>query len=347
MFKHLFINIPFTNHDCSLQDKFQISHYCEDEMQLFLKSIENNLNQNKENFKNLQTIYIATVETMSLTLKNWEQLFEIIRSYIKTDLESSIELHGSGIDKKFLILLKKFNWTRLVFRVFTFQKEILSILKHNDNNLLSLINLSVDNEFDNIAVDLQFNLLSQLENDLIDDLKIIFNNNIKHVSYYQAIEPDYKFDQYQQIISDHFSNSNFLHYEINSYSHNNHYSKFQIGICNNDSFLGIGPDSSSFIKKKFQLLKTTCTAYNWEFNITNLSVDEYYYQIFMMGLNLKLGINLRIKDNYYAYKHFIFQINYLINLKMLIVTNKYLKCTKLGWINLEKILQYLLKKKFM
>lgn len=344
MFKHLFINIPFTNHQCSLQDEFQIIHYGERQIILFLKSIARDLNQNKNNFKDLQTIYIATVETMSLSLKNWEQLFQIIRSYISINLECSIELHGARIDNNFLMLLKKFNFNRLVFRVFTFQKKILLALKHDDNELLSLINLCNKNNFDNIAVDLQFNLLNQLENDLSKDLKIIFNNNIKHVSYYQAIKPEHKSECHQKIINKNFSNSNFLKYEINSYSHKNYYSKFQIGICNNDSFLGIGPASSSFIKKDFQLLKTGYDVYHWNFNITNLSKYEYYYQIFMMGLNLKLGINLQVKDNYRAYEYYFFQINYLINLKMIIIENKYLKCTELGWDNLEKILKYLLIK---
>lgn len=332
MYYHLFINL-FVNFEknCYLKN----SRNAKINLSVIIKKVKIELRK-YQLLLHLKTIYISINNATDLTTNEWKSLLQFLLPLTKNLIEYNIEIHTND-NQKLYQLWQHYGVNRLVWRIMTFSKKLLLLNKCCYGfNYKEAIWQAKNEGFINQAIDLHYNFRNFSEVYFINDLNILKQLRMGHVSYYDA-GANNNLNYWQLLVK--LEEYGYFPYEKNNFinktgiqsKHQNSYWK----LCN---YLGLGIEASSFYKHQSQINYQKRNFFHKKLLTQNLTPAQYYAQVFVMGLSLKTGVDL-IK-NQLAYQHFKELIKQLITEKKLVIKDYFLICNPKEWVNLDEILEH-------
>ncbi len=344
----LYIHIPFCNKICTycdftryLKPKNSVSIFDNYLNDLF-KELDSYLN--KYEFS-LKSIYIGGGTPNILNNVQLEKLLKKLTIF--SPIEFTIELNPELVNKKQLTLLKKYNVNRLSVGVQTSNSKILKVLKreHTNIDVINTMKWARELNFNNISIDLIYNLPFQKLSDIENDFKLIEQIKPDHISWYSLIlkensiltKKGYQLNnftdyEYDILINKKLKTMAYDRYEISNYSKGNKKSLHNMGYWHSDNWLALGSGASSFIGNELRNNNKKINYLKHAYEATFLSKKDYYFQILMMGLRLIDGIEI-INKNKLAFNFYKEKINKLISDKKLIYKNNILKANDINHLN--------------
>lgn len=334
-FNHLYIAIPvFTATDVNINYPITFDNSV---LVNFLLTINTTLIQaiKRDNF-NIKTIYISN-NNYDLPLLFWQQLFIDLKPIMSNVQECSLEcnFYDSMVT---LQLLKQLGVNRLVWKVITFQDDLLlSTTSFNYQQKMMLIKKAIALGFSNFSLDLKYNLTTQTVNQITNDLQICCQLKAPHLSY------DSDNDEINIIFKNHINlflqQHAYQHYEYYSYVRNYHYQSLYIrAYCLLENYYGLGPNAVSYLGSNNKAILTT-NSNKWPYrplSITYLNQAQVFTKQLIQGLLLKQGIPITIINQHQIKNSII--VTKLIKNKQLIIKNKHLFCTNNSWILLNDLI---------
>lgn len=355
--KYLYVHIPFCDHICAYCD-FSKVFYKENWADQYLDALNYEI-QDKQIKGSFDTIYIGGGTPSSLSLEQLDKLFKLLKPYTKDVKEYSVEVNPESMDEEKLDMMVAYGVNRISIGVQTFHDDLLKIIgrNHTARQAIDLIHLIKDKDVTDINIDLIYGLPHQNLSDIDEDMKIINQLNVSHVSIYSLILEEHtalKIQNYQPLsdeedalwyehINHALSKIGFHHYEVSNYYkskpslHNLAYWKYQ-------DYQGIGLSAHSLLNHHRLENTNSLTKYlnhhYLKIDILLKKEDELFEKI-MMGLRLVEGICIEEINQ-------LFHIDFLIKyqepiqkyqkLNMIEVIDNHLRTTSLGMNYLNTIL---------
>lgn len=203
-----------------------------------------------------------------------EAIFEIIswvkKSFSITQQEITLEANPENITVALMKAYKDAGINRISIGIQTFDDALLKRLDrtHDSKTALKAIEETHRAQFDNISIDLMYDLPGQNIQIWQDSLNKVKSLPISHLSLYNlTIEPHTLFFKYRHALSKEMPDENesvnmylmaqnlltqfgFSQYEISAFAKNGQISKHNTGYWQGRPFLGFGPSAFSYFEGK-------------------------------------------------------------------------------------------------
>lgn len=344
--KSAYIHIPFCKSICSYCD-FCKMFYNEKLVDKYLDALNKEIELNYKKEK-LKTIYIGGGTPSSLNKNQLNNLFEITNKLnLDSDYEFTIEANINDINEDFLKLCSNNKVNRLSIGIETINKEFYKLLnRYNDINVIKdKIKLS-KKYFNNINVDLMYGFYGETIEELDNDLNLIKELDVNHISIYsliieentvlyinkqKQINDEIESNMYYHII-DYLTSIGYNHYEISNFSKEGFKSIHNLNYWNNNNYYGFGLGASGYIGN---------TRYTNTRSINKYLELDYIYQKEILdnktimeeelicGLRKIEGISKEVfKKKYNKGIREVFNIDKLINDELLVENNDYIYIPK-------------------
>lgn len=371
----LYIHIPFCDHKCIYCDFYSI--ITSDNINAFLKSLKKELKYFSGLYskERIFTSIFFGGGTPSLMQPDYlKDILNHLKNYFNIDdaAEVTMETNPGTVDKSKLKLFKEAGINRISIGIQSFDEEELRFLTriHDKHTAIQTVYNAAEVGYENISVDLIFNLPNQTKDKWLTNLKEAVKLPIKHLSAYSLIlEPgtilnkmvldgkvniqdeDYDADLYETTI-DFLTRNGFEQYEVSNFTkpgyeciHNNAYWKYR-------DYLGFGPSAHSFTDGKRWWNFTSLKKYisevelnqNALMNFETLNKTQIHDEYVMLALRSS-GIDVNeykkmfgeswIKKNYTYLKELSITGNILID-------GKNIKLTPKGYAVCDEILKNIL-----
>lgn len=306
--KALYVHIPFCHTICGYCD-FTRFGYHESKADEYLRVLKERLST----LEVTETLYIGGGTPTALSILQLKQLMSMLRPWLETSVEKTIEANPDHLTKEKMILLKQHGINRISLGVQSTHNDMLKKIgrTHTFETVVETVENLREVGFDNISMDFIYGLPNQTLEDVAQDLENLCKLNPQHLSLYAlTIEPNSAFgiqgmkpasseletEMYELIVKT-LLNKGYIHYEIANFckpgyesAHNMHYWQYH-------DFYGVGVGASG---------KENHTRYTWTKNIQeylsdkqsydeylNLSQEDEMFEMVMMGLRTSHGINLK------------------------------------------------------
>lgn len=341
---HLYIHIPFCTNICTYCDFTRIKTCRNNE--IIKKYVEKVINKVKEecNKGQFQTIYLGGGTPNILEDDLLESFLVELSQYLNFNkrYEFTIECNPEFVTKKQAEIFKKAKINRVSLGVQTTNNEILKSLgrKHTIQDAKRAIYYLHSIGIINISCDFIYAIENLQEEDIVDAIKFVIENDVKHVSYYELeVKPGSILAKSNFVVDEEISASN-LEF-INEILELNGYKRYEVSnwcvskeyesIHNKAYWLtndwkGIGFGASGFENKI--MYKWSGSILEWEKEGHRLSTAELYLQVLMMGLRLVDGIDVvNNKRNSEAYA------TYFDDIVHCYIRNNHLRVTNLNLLH--------------
>lgn len=371
----LYIHIPFCDHKCIYCDFYSI--ITSDNILNFKSALKKEI----EYFSNIYSdnrIYSSIFFGGGTpSLMEPEYLADILSSVRKKfkiagDAEITMETNPGTVDKNKLKKFKEAGINRISVGIQSFDEDELKFLTriHDKQTAIQTVYNAAEVGFENISVDLIFNLPNQTKEKWIENLKTAITLPIKHISTYSLIlergtilnklvldgkvtmqDDDYDADLYEATI-DFLLSKGFYQYEVSNFTkpgfeclHNNAYWKYR-------DYLGLGPSAHSFMNNKRWWNFSSLKKYIGEIelhgqaimnseNITANQMHDEYVMLALRSSGLDLNdYNKRFNDDWINKNNDYF--NLLKNENMITIDSNTIKLTSKGYAVCDEILKNIL-----
>lgn len=318
MTKHLYIHIPFCKKICTYCDfcriKINKNNPIIDE---YINKLVNAIKLESK-FNQYQTIYLGGGTPNFLSDEQLMLLLSTLKPYLKTsdNYEFCLECNPEFVTMSQAQILVDNAINRVSLGVQTTNNYILKLLErtHSIEDANDAINILHKVGIENISCDFIYAIGKLTEHDIIDSIKFIVNNNIKHVSYYALeiktgsilakqkyiVDEDIEADQLEYINKT-LELNGFKRYEVSNWSISKKYESLHnkaYWLTNDWKAIGFG--ASGFENKI--MYKWEGSILDWQKNSNALTTTELHYQVLMMGLRLVEGLDIIVnKRNAEAY----------------------------------------------
>ncbi len=266
----IYVHIPFCDHKCIYCDFYSIitSNNIDNFLQSLLKEIKF-YSKSYADGRVFTTIFFGG-GTPSLMKPEYIEriIFELKNNFnILSDAEITMETNPGTVDKEKLIQFFKSDINRLSIGIQSFHNDDLSFLTriHNKETAIETVYNAIKAGFENINIDLIFNLPNQTKEKWKQNLETSLSLPVKHISAYSLIlergtilnkmvldkkvsirEEDYDAELYE-IAIDYLIAAGFRQYEVSNFAkpgfecrHNKSYWRY-------NEYLGFGPSAHSFV----------------------------------------------------------------------------------------------------
>ncbi len=336
----VYIHIPFCNTICNYCD-FCKMFYNEKIVDDYLIALEKEIKK-IYNGDIIKTIYIGGGTPSSLTIKQLEKLFNIVKLFnFSNKYEYTIEVNINDITIEKLELFKENKINRISIGIETINNKFANFLNReiNKKKFIEKINIA-KKYFKNINIDLMYAFPNETIEDLEKDLKFIEMINVPHISIYSLIIEEHTkiyIDNINPIddeleekmyykINSYLKKIGYTHYEISNFAKKGYFSKHNLTYWNNLEYYGFGLGASGYINN----LRYTNTK-----SINNYLKGKYIYEKqlitkkismeneMILGLRKISGINKRLFFQKYNFNiEQVFDIIDLLKNKLLIDDGK-------------------------
>lgn len=371
----IYIHIPFCDHKCIYCDFYSI--ITTDNVPSFLTAIKKEIKHYSKLYsedRKFSSIFFGGGTPSYMEAEYIEDIISTLNKYynINSDAEITLETNPGTVNKEKLIKFNKSGINRISVGIQSFHEDELKFLTriHNSQTAKETIFVAKDAGFNNISLDLIFNLPGQTKEKWKRNLLQAIELPITHLSAYSLIlergtilnkmvldgkvvmqDDDYDADLYE-ITIDFMEQNGFKQYEVSNFAkegfesvHNNSYWRY-------NDYLSFGTSAHSFMNRKrwwnLSSLKMYITAIEEKENaiagseiISNEdSINEYIMlALRSKGLDIIEFQNLFSSDILEIKKELI---NKLINDKFLAIENNFIKMTKKGFPVCDEIIKELL-----
>lgn len=367
----LYIHIPFCDHKCIYCDFYSI--ITSDNITPFLNSLKKEIEYYSDIFsegRTFSSIYFGGGTPSLMTPSYIDEIITYIKRKftVATDAEVSLETNPGTVDKNKLMEFRNAGINRLSVGVQSFHNDELKFLTriHDNSTAVQTIHNAKEAGFENVSLDLIFNLPGQTKQKWSENLKQAVSLPITHLSAYSLIlergtilnkmvldkkvilqDEDYDADLYEYTI-DFLTERNFIQYEVSNFCHpgyecihNNAYWRYR-------DYLSFGTSAHSFMNGKrwwnFSSLKKYIheieTQGNAEAGSEIVSEKQRIDEYVMLALRSS-GLELKeCPSNWIKEKN-----DYLIQLKnqnLLEIDDHFIRLTKKGYAVCDEILANLL-----
>ncbi len=370
----LYIHIPFCDHKCIYCDFYSI--ITTDNISNFLSAVRKEIKHYSRIYSGgriFSSIYFGG-GTPSLMMPDYlkEIILALRDNYqISSDAEITMETNPGTIDKNKLIEFRKVGINRISIGIQSFHDDELKFLTriHDKQNTINAVYDAKNSGFENINIDLIFNLPGQTKGKWEYNLQTAIELPVKHISAYSLIlergtilnkmvldgkvkiqDEDYDAELYETTI-DYIQANGFIQYEVSNFAkpgyecrHNNAYWRYR-------DYLSFGPSAHSFVSRKrwwnFSSLKHYIAeierngnaAANFEMINDDTALNEYV----MLALRSE-GIDLIELEKKFGEGWINRNFNYIKKLdekNLVVIKNDFVHLTKSGYAVCDEILSKL------
>lgn len=367
----VYIHIPFCDHKCIYCDFYSIISY--DNVNSYLTSLLAEINYYGNKYSSNRKIFSIFFGggTPSFMEPDYiSQIIECVKKNFNVDknAEVTLETNPGTVSKEKLIEFKNIGVSRISIGIQSFNNDELKFLTriHDSETAIKTVHDAHDSGFENISIDLIFNLPKQSNEKWLSNLNQALQLPIKHISAYSLIlEPgtilnkmvidgkvkmqneDHDADLYELTI-DKLTSNGFQQYEVSNFAlpgfesiHNNAYWRYK-------DYFGFGTSAHSFIDGKrwwnFSSVKFYNEAVkNYENGIAGeekLNKEQMAAEYVMLALRSK-GLDTLELTNLFGNNWLIKNQDYILELiekNFLIQENSFLKFTTKGYSLCDEIL---------
>ena len=325
----IYLHIPFCKTKCIYCDFYSVTKR-DDSISQFIDCLikEIKLNKNKLSNYDFDTIFFGGGTPSVLTETQLEKILNALYKYYRVDrnAEITLECNPGEINAEKLKNFRTLGINRLSIGFQSFNDDILKFLGrlHNADQSISTYKDARKAKFDNINIDLIYDIPKQKLRDWKNDLFLGTSLEPEHISAYSlTVEqntvlhsmvknklvamPSETIDKKMFLSTiEYLKNKNYNHYEISNFcktekecQHNLHYWRLE-------PYLAFGPGAHGFDGKKRwwnkrsldyylnSLEKNECPIESEEI----LTAKESFNENIMNGLRLREGINLDKLDKF-------------------------------------------------
>ncbi len=371
----LYVHIPFCDHKCIYCDFYSI--ITSDNIDNFLRSLKKEIEYYSHKYSSgrfFSSIFFGG-GTPSLMHPDYiGNIISILKDnfFIADNAEITMETNPGTVDKNKLEMFRKVGINRLSFGVQSFHNDELKFLTriHDKETAIQAVNDANDVGFENINIDLIFNLPKQTKEKWKYNLETAVSLPLKHISAYSLIlergtilnkmvldgkvtlrDNDYDAELYEMTI-DFLTASGFDQYEVSNFArpgfecrHNNAYWRYK-------EYLSFGPSAHSFADNKRWWNYSSLKHYISEIeknglaqaNFELLSNEQRFNEYVMLALRSKgidqtdfqkrFGVNW-LENNKDNFKSFV-------DGNFIEIKNGFIRFTKKGYAICDEILGKLL-----
>ena len=317
----IYIHIPYCKKKCIYCDfYFKINaHDMHDMISCIIKELVSRKNYLKSS--SVKTIYFGGGTPSILTKHDTNAILKTIYDNYKVceNPEITLEANPDDLNRKKIADFFNIGVNRLSIGVQSFKDDDLIFLNRNHSRKDAIRSIKIAQEigYKNISVDLMYGLPKQSLKDWEDNLNLLFDLNIQHLSAYMlTLEKKTKLFEYVKknkvkmiddlsIINQYYrllsiaKKNNFVQYEISNFSKNNTLSKHNTSYWQNKLFLGVGPSAHSFDYKSRRWNIASNKKYIEKLNNNNiyfeeevLTISQKFNEYILTNLRTKWGINI-------------------------------------------------------
>jgi len=269
----IYIHIPFCDHKCIYCDFYSI--ITSDNVEAFQKSLKKEIEYFSKLYSEdriFTSIFFGGGTPSLMEPFYLEEIICHLKKFSNVDdkAEITMETNPGTVDKLKLKRFKEAGINRISIGIQSFDKEELEFLTriHDKQTAIQTVYNAAEVGFENISVDLIFNLPNQTKEKWIENLETAIQLPIKHISTYSLIlergtilnklvldkkvtmqDDDYDADLYETTI-DFLTSKGFYQYEVSNFTkpgfecvHNNAYWRYR-------DYLSFGTSSHSFVDGK-------------------------------------------------------------------------------------------------
>lgn len=263
--KGLYIHIPFCKYICHYCDfcKKHLNVYNKKE---YMKLLIKELSLYKKEFHLIDSIYIGGGTPSALNNDELKILLDYLNENININYvkEFTIEINPDDVNEKLIDLLSGSNINRISLGVQSLNNDTLKMVNRNytKQDVFKAIKL-LSSSFDNISVDLMFNLPNQNKNDILESINFLKENknSIKHVSFYSLILEENTVlynknfsnldeeseSEYYKFIQENLLKEGFDQYEISNFAQKGYESYHNKKYWSLEEYIGVGLSASSYL----------------------------------------------------------------------------------------------------
>jgi len=268
-----YVHIPFCDHKCIYCDFYSI--ITSDNINSFLISLKKEIIHCSEKYsadRELISIFFGGGTPSLMEPDYISEILETIKTKFEVDIDSEItlETNPGTVSLEKLKMFRNAGINRVSVGIQSFDNKDLEFLTriHNSETAINTVIDAVEAGFENISLDLIFNLPGQTKRKWIKNLEQAVRLPVKHISAYSLIlergtilnkmvldgkvkiaDEDYDAELYQTTI-DFLTANGFYQYEVSNFAkleyecvHNNAYWHYT-------DYLGFGTSAHSFIDGK-------------------------------------------------------------------------------------------------
>ncbi len=371
----LYIHIPFCDHKCIYCDFYSI--ITSDNISSFLKSLKKEIEYfsilySKD--KIFTSVFFGGGTPSLMQPEYLKEILNHLKKYFSVDenAEVTMETNPGTVDKGKLKMFRDAGINRISIGIQSFNEDELKFLTriHDKQTAIKTVYNAAEVGFENISVDLIFNLPNQTKEKWIKNLTTAVDLPIKHLSAYSLIlergtilnkmvldnkvkmqDDDYDADLYETTIDFLLSNG-FYQYEVSNFTktgyecvHNNAYWRYR-------DYLSFGTSSHSFVDGKRWWNYSSLKKYISEIELNNhaimnsevISKEQMHDEYVMLALRSS-GLELndyrkRFSDDWIKKNISYFEI--LKNEQHILIDNNWIKLTSKGYAVCDEILKNIL-----
>jgi len=268
-----YIHIPFCDHKCIYCDFYSI--ITSDNIQSFLEYLKKEISHYAEKYsdgRELISIYFGGGTPSLMEPEYLSQVIHVLKAnfVVRKDAEVTMETNPGTVSLEKMKMFRQSGINRISIGIQSFDDEDLKFLTriHNSETAIRTVSDAADAGFNNISLDLIFNLPGQTKKKWLKNLEQAVSLPIKHISAYSLIlergtilnkmvldgkvkieDADYDAELYEATINFLIS-SGFYQYEVSNFAklgfeciHNNAYWHYT-------DYFGFGTSAHSFIDGK-------------------------------------------------------------------------------------------------
>ena len=319
----LYVHIPFCDHIC---------HYCD-----FTKMLTNPqktmayvvsvLAEIKHyGITDVETIFFGGGTPTALPLAEFKTLLDAIQPLLVTGGEWTIECNVENTSLEKLLLMKAAGVTRLSFGVQTFQEQALVNInrRHSKADVIQTLALAKQVGFDNINIDLIYDLPKVDDADLMLDLQAFLALDVHHISSYAlTIHPHTVFGirkvkqasdevsrRHYEIIDTFLHQAGYHRYEVSNYARLEKYCQHNLTYWHNRPYYGIGLGASGYLDGVRYINTKNINRYlDHQWRDKDDIIDDRIREFEYLMLHLRMTKGFTYQD-FYANFHHQFLLTY-------------------------------------
>lgn len=365
----IYIHVPFCFTRCGYCDFYKTTRL--NQMKPYFESLKEEIRQRSSHFcEKIDTVYLGGGTPSLLSAELLSELYDWLLKYFdfNDNVEWTIEVNPDDITPAFLHSLLYTGFNRISIGIQSFKDEDLRQMgrRHNADQAVSAVELAQKSGFRNISIDLIYGLPWSNEKAFGDNLKIMQQLNVQHLSayhltfesgtpfyallkkgFYKEISDERSLMQYQMLRKAALD-AGFEHYEVSNFCMPGFKSRHNSAYWKGEPYIGLGPGSHSFYNNTRSWNKGMLGLYNAQ-NYEAIHEQEYLTDIdrfnerIMLGLRTSEGVNLKqIEVNFPKYfDDLLNEVQVRIKQKHLVIEDGFLRCTAEGWFLSDAIIEEL------
>ncbi len=255
-------------------------------------------------YRSIDTMFFGGGTPSTVEPELYEPIFDLVRPYLKTDAEITIEANPNSATKEWLDGMRKLGANRVSFGVQSFDTLKLKSLgrAHSQTQAVDAIENAHVLGFEHISLDLIYNFRGDTQALLQKDIDRAFSLPIDHISAYElTIEADTPFaksptvrqedEMLARYVAESIKSKGFRHYEISNFG--SYQSRHNQGYWRLENYIGAGAGAVGFLNDRRYYPQTDIDAYIADplvIKEEKLTPDDLLTEKLFLGLRSQIGV---------------------------------------------------------